>query len=220
MKTEPKPPQARERRHPWLPCLYGLAFVMAAGLLVFRGLRQNPAAESDVSLSSQAENSNARRAAPRRLSEGHPSTELEATDDEGLTEKERLVSQILGSGRPVDEIADELLMLLPECSGPIKSLVVSHLTHLVDQDQVGRLLRLLDEPKLNPAAKEEIFSSIYQRDPGDAAALMIQVVEQGSSKYADEAAKALVVLLGVDHGNNAAAWRTELQSRRNLQTGE
>lgn len=143
-----------------------------------------------------------------------------ATNANGLTEKEQMICDIINSGRSMDQMAADLLALLPQCEGPEQTLAASHLADLINPEQADQLVPLLGNPKITPEVKERFFTRMFEREPMEVAALMIQVIEQGNAKFAAEAQKTLGILLTADHGTDAAAWRAELQAQKMRQAAE
>jgi len=127
-----------------------------------------------------------------------------------ITANEQMISQIVASGRPVQEITADLLELFPESRGSEQTLVASHLSNLAEGEQLDKLVSYLSDPRINKKSKEEIFNAIYQCEPKQTASLLIQVLEGGVQEFAGEAEKTLSILLQADHGTNVAAWKAEL----------
>ena len=218
MKTSSKLPPidgARPKRTLWL--VGGLLIVMVAGaiFLVAPADQNSPAKDDNPSPQPQGAGHKAKHG-ERDPDFAPPRRNAPPIGPNGLNEKEQMVGDILSSGRPIDQMADDLLALFPECDGATQSLVASHLTHLADEKQMDKLLQSLGDPKINQVSKEEIFSSIYQREPDEAAALLIRVIEMGDSKFVSEAERALAILLTANHGTDATAWRSELESQKKL----
>jgi len=134
-------------------------------------------------------------------------------DPDGVSEREELISQIVVSGRPYDQISTQLLELLPTSRGAEQILAASHLGHLAEGEQFDQLVKLLSHPKVARKAKEEIFNAIFLRDPKQVASSLIQVIEDGNQEYVDEAERALSILLQADKGLDVAAWRSELDAQ-------
>ncbi|HEX5790996.1 MAG TPA: hypothetical protein VFY13_07565 [Luteolibacter sp.] len=143
-----------------------------------------------------------------------------ATNATRLTEKEQMICDIINSGRSMDQMAAYLLALLPQCEGPEQTLAASHLADLINPEQADQLVPLLGNPKIAAEVKERFFTKMFEREPMEVAALMIQVIEQGNTKFAAEAQKTLGILLTADHGTDVAAWRAELQAQKMRQAAE
>jgi hypothetical protein len=142
--------------------------------------------------------------------------EASVADDEVVTQKEQIISQIVGSGRPFTDIASDLLTLLPNCKGSEQILVASHLSQLADGEQFNQLVKFLNHSRIDKMAKEEIFTAIFNREPKKAALSLIQVIEDGAQEYTSEAEQALSILLQADHGTDVVAWKSELDAQGNF----
>jgi len=210
---------ASPKRALWL--VGGMLLVVAAGVmfLVPHADPYSPVKDGSQNSHSQGTGHKAKRGA-RDSDVAYSIRNAPTVGPNGLHEKEQMANDILSSGRPIDQMADDLLVLFPECAGATQSLVASHLTHLVDEKQMDKLLQFLGDPKINQVSKEEIFTSIYQRDPDEAAAFLIKVIEVGNSKFVSEAQNALAVLLAANHGNDAVAWKSELESQKKTREAE
>jgi hypothetical protein len=134
--------------------------------------------------------------------------------EKGVTPTEETISKILRSGRPIDQMASDLLLLFPDCQGATQTLVASHLSHLTEASQANQLVSFLSDQRINRASKEEIFSSIYQHEPLEVAALLIQVLEEGASEFANEAEQGLSILLEANHGKDVSAWKLALEAQK------
>jgi hypothetical protein len=146
----------------------------------------------------------------------HPSS----NNSGGVTANEEMISQIVGSGRPIHDIAKELLEILPESKGSEQTLVASHLGHLADEEQLDELVSYLSDPRMNQRSKEEIFNAIYDSEPKQAASLLIKVIENGVQEFSSEAEKGLSILLQADHGMDVAGWKSELNRPGNFLESE
>jgi len=222
MKTSSKLPPvdaASPKRAVWF--VVGLVIVMVAAVIFLAAPADQNSPVNDDHPSPQPQGAGHKaKHGERDPDSAPPRRKVPAVGPNGLNEKEQMVGDILSSGRPIDQMADDLLALFPECDGATQSLVASHLTHLVDEKQIDKLLGFLGDPKINQVSKEEIFSSIYQRDPDEAAALLIRVIEMGNSKFVSEAERALAILLTANHGTDATAWRSELESQKRARAAE
>lgn len=190
--------------------LLGIAVLVAAGIAVLANFQKSdPPKEEDsnASVVTQAKPFDRNHKHTELLSPAHqPSSGESAT----VTANEEMISQIIGSGRPVHEMAAELLEILPTSKGSEQVLVASHLANLAEGEQLGKLVDYMSDPRLNKKSKEEIFTAIYQCEPKQAADLLIKVIDKDVQEFAEEAETTLSILLQADHGTDAAAWREEL----------
>lgn len=188
----------------------GSAVLLIAGIVVIQNFQEtNPRQGKDIATTEKSEAQLSDRKAKRKqaLSRVQPPSSVESSS---VTASEERISQIIGSGRPVEDMAKELLILLPESKGAEQALVASHLANLADGEQLDKLVSYLSDPRLNKKSKEEIFTAIYQTEPKQAAELLIKVIDDDVQEFAEEAENGLSILLQADHGTDVAAWRSEL----------
>lgn len=188
----------------------GAVVFLITGIVVLKNLqKENPSPDKRVAISAEtrAKPSQRQTTNTRPLSPAHNSL---LKDSNKVTASEEMISQIVGSGRPVHDIATDLLQLFPESKGSEQTLVASHLANLAEGEQLDELASYLSDPRINKRSKDEIFNSIYEAEPKQVASLLIQVIEDGVQDYTDEAQKGLSILLQADHGIDVAAWKSEL----------
>ena len=203
---------AQKSTRSWaLLALGGIIFSITV-LLILKGLPGDDASP-DGSMATTTESRP--KLSPRKSDLSRPPSLARSSslaDESNITANEQLISQIVGSGRSVHEIAEDLLKLFPESKGSEQVLVASHLGHLADAEQLDDMVSYLSDPRINSKSKEMIFNSIYDSEPKQVASLLIKVIENGVQEYSDEAQKGLSILLQADHGLDVAAWRRELDS--------
>lgn len=199
----------------------GIAVILIAAIVVLKNFPEaelSPDAKAATSGKPQTKLSDRKASHNPSLSRVRTPS---SNDNSGVTANEEQISQIVGSGRPIHDIATELLKLLPESKGSEQTLVASHLSHLAEGEQLDELVSYLSDPRLNSRSKEEIFNSIYDSEPKQAASLLIKVIENGVQEYSAEAEKGLSILLRADHGTDVAGWKSELNRPGNfLETEE
>lgn len=217
-----KTPQSRQTAQPgskWSLRAAGACVLLAAGFALYLQVRDqdHPTGQS---ITPQLEKPVAQQpqVPPARLP--HETSPAPATNPNGLGEKERMICDIINSGRSMDQMAADLLALLPQCEGPEQTLAASHLADLINSEQVDQLVPLLGNPKIAPEVKDRFFTAMFEREPMEVAALMIEVIELGNTKFTAEAQKTLGILLTADHGTDTAAWRAELQAQKMRQAAE
>lgn len=191
--------------------LVGFAILLVAGFAILNNSGKNLPDDEDSKVSAipqvkPHDRTQKQESLPRLH---HPSSGESAT----VTANEEMISKIIGSGQPVDVIAEELLEILPTSKGAEQVQVASHLANLAEGEQLGKLVDHMSDPRLNSKSKEEIFTAIYQCEPKQAADLLIKVIEKDVQEFAEEAQTSLSILLQADHGMDAVAWREELNKQ-------
>ncbi len=196
--------------------LVGLAVLVAGVLTLNKNYNNKESTDEAVtsfaktnSTKSDFLESDAVEASPRVSEDSDNTPEIE---NGKVTQQEQMISRIVTSGRPIHDITEDLLKLLPVTDGAEQIMVASHLSNLAEGDQINRLVGILSIPNLNDEAKEEIFNTIYDAEPKQVASMLIQVIEDGVVDYTDEAQKGLSILLQADHGTDVAAWKSELSN--------
>ncbi len=198
----------------------GIAMLLIAGIVVLKNIPEgNVSPKGRTATSEKPQTKLSDRKANHNPSiprAHHPSSK----NNTAVTANEEMISQIVGSGRQTEDIAKDLLKLLPESKGSEQTLVASHLSHLAEGEQLDELVSYLSDPRLNNRSKEEIFNSIYDSEPKQAASLLIKVIENGVQEFSGEAQKGLSILLQADHGMDVAAWKSELNRPDNFLESE
>jgi hypothetical protein len=140
---------------------------------------------------------------------------LSPAEQAALEQQQTLaISTVLSSEQQVGEKADEIIRMLPDLRGDVQTLAAAHVADLAESAQLHEAAKLINDPRINPEAREKLFNSFFDAEPLDAAALLVEVLQSGSVAFSDEAQTTLAILLKVDYGSDIAAWKREIAAQR------
>jgi|688.fasta_scaffold22026_6 hypothetical protein len=207
---------ARKRTRSFGLWFIGTAVFLISGILVIQNLNKEKGSLGESVVKSDGTET---KLPHRNAGNGQSLIQAHSSSSNGhgeITAREMMISQIVGSERPVHDIAAELLKLFPESKGSEQVLVASHLGNLAEGEQLDELVSFLSDPRINKKSKEEIFNTIYDCEPKQTASLLIKVIDDGVQEFSGEAERTLSILLKADHGMDVAAWKSELDKSGDL----
>ena len=192
-----------------------VGFVGIGVLLGWLGIR-SPAGTSPLT-ASKPSGSVQSRATDITLSRHSPessgvSTALASTTSPTnfIADWEGKIEEIVGSGRPDDEKARQLLQVFPRLPPDGQIDVVQHLENLVSDDDYAPMGKLFRDASLPEPVLDELLADVLNRSNALKLPALLDVARTERHPKAAEAKEIMGLFLEADYGNDWPRWQTKM----------
>jgi hypothetical protein len=138
--------------------------------------------------------------------------DFDETMDLPMEPWEAAINEILESDVENQQVATQLMALLPTLPSDGQVEAMQHMVNLTDDENYHDATAMLLNPATSEDVAEVIYSDVLNRPNNVKLPVMVSILRTPGHRLRDETLSTLQIFLGEDLGNNAEAWNLAVQN--------